>query len=469
MYDVIIIGGGPAGYLAAERLGHHGKKVLLIEKSFLGGTCLNVGCIPTKTLLNSAKLYSHALEGERFGVHCDKVFYDWKAIQAWKTEVVEKLRSGISGMLDKYKVTVKEGRAELMAPPRGSNGAKVRITGKDGMVQEAESRTVLISTGSIPAIPPLPGSAGNDKLVDSTALLSIQEVPAALTVIGGGVIGVEFASLFSALGSKVTVIEMMDEILPFMDREQAPLMRRAMKTVNFKLGCRVEHIDGGRVFYRDKVGEALKVDADLILMAAGRRPELQGWGVEQLGLDISRQGIAVDDRMRTNLTGIWAAGDVTGKSLLAHSAYRMGEVAVTDILAYLDRLEGKQPTVPTDRMRYDAVPWAVYGIPEAAGVGLTEQEAEQRGLAIKKGSLPMRISGRFAAENGFAAPGSCKVIVSAFNDRILGVHAVGSYASEFIWGAAALIEQEMRIQDVREIIFPHPTVSETIRDVVWTM
>ncbi|WP_304221225.1 dihydrolipoyl dehydrogenase [Gracilinema caldarium] len=469
MYDVIILGGGPAGYLAAERLGHHGKKVLIIEKSFLGGTCLNVGCIPTKTLLNSAKLYSHVLEGDQFGIHCDKVSYDWKAIQAWKTEVVEKLHSGISGMLEKYKVTVKEGRAELIAPPGGRDGARVRISNTKDEVQEAEGRTVLISTGSVPTMPPIPGSAGNEKLVDSTAILSVQEVPTALTVIGGGVIGVEFASLFSALGSKVTVIEMLDEILPFMDREQAPLMRRAMKTVNFKLGCRVEQIDGGRVFYRDKAGEAQHVDADLILMAAGRQPELQGWGAERLGLDLTRQGIAVDDRMRTNLSGIWAAGDVTGKSLLAHSAYRMGEVAVTDILAYLDRLEGKQPTVPTDRMRYDAVPWAVYGIPEAAGVGLTEQEAEQRGLAVKKGSLPMRISGRFLAENGFAAPGSCKVIVSNSNDRILGVHAIGSYASEFIWGSAVLIEQELRIQDVREIIFPHPTVSEIIRDVVWTM
>ncbi len=472
MFDVLIIGGGPAGYLAAERLGHAGKKVLLIEKSFLGGTCLNIGCIPTKTLLNSAKLLVHAQEANRFGIRCGDLSYDWEAIQRWKTEVVEKLRSGIAAMMEKYRVTVIEGTGELITPPRGSEGARVRIATIDGSIREEIGRAVLISTGSIPAMPPIPGTEHNENMVDSTGLLAVSRVPQRLTIIGGGVIGVEFASLFASFGSSVTIIEMLDEIVPFMDREQAPVLRRAMKNVDFRLGCRVEKLDGGRVFYRAHDGSPAQIDADLILMAAGRRPQLQGWGAEQLGLDMSRQGIVVDDHMRTNLAGVWAAGDVTGKSLLAHSAYRMGEVAVSDILAYLSRLDGadlssdrRQP----NRMRYDAIPWAVYGIPEAAGVGLTEQDAEQQGIALKKASLPMRISGRFAAENGFAAPGSCKVIASAADGRILGVHAVGSYASEFIWGAAALIEQELRISDVQQLIFPHPTVSEMIRDVVWTM
>lgn len=469
MYDVLIIGGGPAGYLAAERLGHAGKKVLLIEKSFLGGTCLNIGCIPTKTLLNSAKLYIHAKEADPFGVHCGELSYDWEKMQRWKTEVVEKLRLGIAGMMGKYKITVLEGTGELLAPPRGTEGARVRITLHDGKVQEEQGRTVLISTGSVPVMPPISGVENNKHLVDSTGLLGVSTVPASLTIIGGGVIGVEFASLFASLGSRVTVIEMMDEIVPFMDREQAPVLRRAMKTVDFRLGSRVEKIEGGRVIYRSKDGSQSQIDADLVLMAVGRKPQLQGWGAEQLGLDINRQGIVVDERMRTNLSGIWAAGDVTGRSLLAHSAYRMGEVAVTDILAYLDRFDGKEAKLRDNRMRYDAVPWAVYGIPEAAGVGMTEQDAERQGLAVKKASLPMRLSGRFAAENGFAVPGACKVIADAATGRILGVHAVGAYASEFIWGAAALIEQELRITDVQELIFPHPTVCELIRDVVWSM
>jgi dihydrolipoamide dehydrogenase len=274
---------------------------------------------------------------------------------------------------------------------------------------------------------------------------------------------VEFAGLFSSLGAEVTVIEMMDEIVPFMDKEQAPLLRRAMKDVKFKLGCKVEKIEGAVVHY-SKGGKQEQAEADLVLMAAGRRPVLNTWGAEAVGVDVTPKGVTVDDRMRTNINGIWAAGDVTGRSLLAHSAYRMAEVAVADILARLDGQAG----VP-NRMRYNAVPWAVYGLTEAAGVGLTEQEAEAGGIAILKASLPMRVSGRFAAENTFTGQGAVKVIAGADTRQILGVHAVGAYASEFIWGGAALIEQELRIEDVKQLIFPHPTVCELIRDAVWEL
>ncbi len=470
MYDVAIIGGGPAGYLAAERLGHHGKKVLLIEKAYLGGTCLNVGCVPTKTLLNSAKQYVHALEAHKFGVQVQGVSYDWPAILKWKAEVVEKLRGGIAGMMKKYAVDVVDGTGEIVAPRRGDAAALVRATPSGGGAPtEHQCKAILVCTGSTPAMPPIPGSKDNQAVVDSTGLLSIPSVPKRLAVIGGGVIGVEFASLFSSLGSEVSVIEMMDEIVPFMDKEQAPLLRRAMKAVDFKLGCKVERLEGATVHYTTKAGAAEKVEADLVLMAVGRRPVLALWGSEAAGLDVSPKGVAVDDRMRTNISGIWAAGDVTGKSLLAHSAYRMGEVAVADILSYLDGTAGPQNGPAANRMRYDAVPWAVYGLPEAAGVGMTEQEAAAKGIAVLKGSLPMKVSGRFAAENTFAGQGAVKVLADAENGRILGIHAVGAYASEFIWGGAALIEQELRVEDVKQLIFPHPTVCELIRDVIWTL
>ena len=198
-------------------------------------------------------------------------------------------------------------------------------------------------------------------------------------------------------------------------------------------------------------------------MAVGRRPELEGWGAKESGLDFGPKGIAVDDRMRTNLSGVWAVGDVTGRSLLAHSAYRMADVAVCDILAGGGAAKG------ADRMRYEAVPWAVYGITEAAGVGLTEQEAEAKGRAIKKATVSLKVSGRFCAENGFAAPGSAKVIADAADGRILGVHVVGAYASEMIWGAAALIEQELRVEDAKQVIFPHPSVCEAIRDALFEL
>ncbi|MDR2743078.1 MAG: dihydrolipoyl dehydrogenase [Treponema sp.] len=468
MYDTIIIGGGPGGYLAAERLGHAGKKVLLIEEQYLGGTCLNAGCIPTKTLLNSAKQYVHAREAGKFGVTAEKVSFDWGAMQKWKAEVVEKLRGGIASQMKRFGVDVAGGRGEILAAPAGDRPGKVRVSFRSGesAVQEHEGRTILICAGSVPALPPIPGGRDNPLAVDSTGLLAIEGVPKRLAVIGGGVIGVEFAGLFSSLGAEVTVIEMMDEIVPFMDKEQAPLLRRAMKDVKFKLGCRVEKIEGATVHYSAGNGKTEQAQADVVLVAAGRRPVLGTWGAEAAGLDITSKGVTVDDKMRTNISGIWAAGDVTGRSLLAHSAYRMAEVAAADILV---RLDGAAASCPPNRMRYDAVPWAVYGLTEAAGTGLTEQEAAAKGIAILKASLPMRASGRFAAENTFAGQGAVKVIACADTRRILGVHAVGAYASEFIWGGAALIEQELRIEDVKQLIFPHPTVCELIRDAVWEL
>ena len=465
MYDTIIIGGGPAGYLAAERLGHHKKKVLLIEEQHLGGTCLNAGCIPTKTLLNSAKLYVHAKEAEKFGVKAEGLSYDWNVIQSWKAEVISKLQGGIESQMKRFGVEVLKATGEIVKAAAGEKPALVRSFSPNGN-GEHEGKTILICAGSTPVLPPIPGAKDNPLVVDSTGLLNTKTVPNRLVVIGGGVIGVEFACLFSALGASVTVIEMLDEIVPFMDKEQAPLLRRAMKDVDFKLGCKLEKFDGQKVHYSDKNGKAATIEADLILMAVGRRPVLDSWGAQAAGLDISPKGVNTDDRMRTNIPGIWAAGDVTGKILLAHSAYRMGEVAAADILSVLN---GAEQNRSSNRMRYNAVPWAVYGITEAAGVGLTEQEAASQGIDILKASLPMKVSGRFAAENTFAGHGAVKVIADAKNRRILGIHAVGVYSPEFIWGGAALIEQEFRIDEVKQLIFPHPTVSELIRDAVWAL
>ncbi len=452
--DSIILGGGPGGYMAAERLGAGKKKVVLIERSALGGTCLNAGCIPTKTLLHAAKLYAHAREGERFGVRAEGVFFDWAAMQAWKREVVEKLRGGIALAERKLGVEVLAAEGRLLGPGRVEAGGRV-----------LKAPAVILAPGSVPAVPPIPGIRDNPKVLDSTGILELDEVPGRLAVIGGGVIGVEFAGLFSALGARVEVVEMMDEIVPSMDREQAPVLRRAMKGVSFRLGCTVERIEGSTVHYRTKDGAEARAEADLVLMAAGRKPAVEGWGAREAGLDCSGKGIVVDDRMRTNLPGVWAAGDATGRSLLAHAAYRMADVAAADILA--GGGAPRQPGASRNLMRYGAVPWAVYGIPEAAGVGLTEQEAESRGLEIKKASLPLRVSGRFCAENGFAAPGAVKVIAERSTDRVLGVHVVGAYASEMIWGAAALIEQELRVRDALEVIYPHPTVCEAIRDALF--
>ena len=454
MYDVIIIGGGPGGYLAAERLAQRKKQVLLIEKQYLGGTCLNVGCIPTKTLLNSAKHYLHAQEAPQFGVHADNIRFDMGEMAAWKKKTVETLCSGVASLMKRLKVDVAMGTGELVA------AGKVKIA-ETGEVHEAKA--VIIAAGSVPAMPPIPGTKDNKKLLDSTALLELTQVPENLCVIGGGVIGIEFASLFGTLGSKVTVIEMMDEIIPPMDKELAPLLRKHLKNTEFRLGCRVEKLDGGTVFYKTKEGKDESVKADIVLMAVGRKCQTESWNGKAAGIDITPKGVAVDERMRTNVNGVWAIGDVNGKSMLAHSAYRMAEVAVNDICSVLDG------TPSRDRMRYDAVPWVVYSIPEASGCGITEQEARAKNIGVKTATVPMIVSGRFVAENGVKAAGTVKVIADEKNGRILGVHILGSYASEMIWGASALIENEMRVEDVKQLIFPHPTVCEAIREAVWAL
>ena len=448
-FDVIVLGGGPGGYIAAERLGHAGKKVLLVEAEALGGTCLNVGCIPTKTLLGAAKTYDHARHGAQFGVTVEGISVDWPALQKWKDKVVSTLVGGVGATEKKAGVTVVKGHGTFDGPGR------VTV---DGTSHTAEH--VILATGSVPVMPPIPGAAGNPKVIDSTGALSLPEVPKRLAVIGGGVIGVEFASLYSMLGTEVTVVEMLPEIVPFADDEVAAQLRKALKQVTFTLGCRVTSIDGGKVSWTTADGTEESVEADYVLMAVGRKPAVEGWGAEQSGLEYSGRGVVVDDRMRTNLPNVWAIGDVTGRSLLAHAAYRMGEVAAANIIDPKAHRRGEV-------MRWHTVPWAVYTAPECAGIGLTEAAAKKQGRKVVTASVPGYMSGRFVAENGLQAPGLTKLILDAGTRQVLGIHVIGSYAAEMIWGASAVLETELNLTDLRQLVFPHPTVSELIREAAW--
>jgi dihydrolipoyl dehydrogenase len=440
MYDLIILGAGPGGYVAAERAGEKGMSVLLIEKAELGGVCLNEGCIPTKTLLNSAKHYSHAMDSSMFGVHTTGASFNLEEAQAWKNKVVETNRKGILFLMDKYKVTLVKGFG---------------VFNEDGTVQVGEKaysgKNIIIATGSSPVIPPIPG-ADSDSVLDSTDLLEITKLPGSLVVIGGGVIGLEFASFFSMLGIKVDIVEMMDEIAPFMEAEFAKSMRRAMKKVKFHLGSKVESIEGNKVNFIRK-GKKLQIESEIILMAVGRKPNYKGLGLENLGMEMNRTGIVVNEQMLTSRQGIYAIGDVIGKSLFAHSASRMAEVVINNISGEADSLD------------YDIVPWAVYTHPEAASCGLTEAEAEKRNINIKTATLQMRISARYFAENGMT-PGLCKVIVDGDTDKIIGIHLLGSPCSEMIFGAALMIQSGMTSSDIKHTIFPHPSVSEVIRETV---
>ncbi len=438
-YDLIVVGAGPGGYVAAQRAGELGKKVLLVEKENLGGVCTNRGCIPTKSLLNSAKQYLHAKEALKFGVHCQDVSFNLSEAMKWKMETIETLRGGIAFLMKSNKVDVAFGEAVF------EDNHHVKV--KDAVY---ETDYIILATGSSPFIPPIEGSRGAN-VVTSDEILELKEIPKRLAVIGGGVIGIEFASFFSLLGTKVDVIEMMPEILPMMDGEFSKILRREMKTVDFHLGCKVTKVIENGVVFLNAKGEEEKVECDLVLMSVGRRANIAG--LEPLNLHIERGAVVVDETMQSNVSNIYAIGDINAKSQLAHSASRMADVAV-------DNIFGKHAQV----MRYNAIPWAVYGSPEAAGCGLTENAAKALGKQVKSATVQMRANGRFLAENGKRATGLVKVVAESETGAILGVHLLGPYSSEMIWGASALIEAELRVQDVAEVVFPHPSVSELIKD-----
>ena len=453
MKDLAIIGGGPAGYVAAERAGAKGLNVVLFEKKALGGVCLNEGCIPTKTLLYSAKVYDTARHGAKYGVEAGEVTYDFGKIMGRKDKVVRKLVGGIGAKMKGAGVEVVKGDAFIRG--RSAEGIEVECGGVS-----YRAKNLLICTGSEAAVPPIPGvrEALGDTVVTNREILSLKERPEALVVVGGGVIGMEFASFYNNLGTQVTVVEMMDEILGGgMDREISAMLRDvyAKKGVTFHLSARVVEVKGNEVVF-EKGGVTSVVKGDKILVCVGRRPVTAGYGLENLGEELYRGGIKVDERMRTNVPGVFAAGDVTGFSLLAHTASREGEVVVNN-------LTGRK-----DRMRYDAIPGVVYTNPEIAAVGLTEESGKAKGVEYRVASLPMAYAGRFVAENE-GGNGLCKVLVGAKYGEVLGVHMLGNPSSEMIYGACMAIEQEMTLKELEEVVFPHPTVSEIFKETIFAL
>jgi dihydrolipoamide dehydrogenase len=451
IYDLIVIGGGPGGYTAAERAGGAGLSVLLAEKRVLGGVCLNEGCIPSKTFLNSAKIADYAKNGGTYGVHAEGVKLEHPAVVKRKNRVVKKLVSGLEMKMKKNKVTVVNGEAVISG--RTGDGFQVKV---DGAVYTG--KRLLIASGSVPAMPPIPGlDEGYKKgiVLTNREILDIETIPENLVIIGGGVIGLEMASYFNSAGSRVTVVEMLDHIAGPTDREISDILLNNYKKkgIDFRLSAKVTEIKGNDVVFESSDG-IHRVSGDNILVSIGRKPDTKGLGLETIGVETDRGRIVTDEFLRTNIPEVYAAGDVNGISMLAHTAYREAEVAVNNIL-------GKR-----DRMRYFAVPSVIYTNPEVGSVGETTESARDKGLDVEIIKLPLAYSGRYVAETE-RGDGIVKVLVDKQYRTIRGLHIIGSYASEIIYGAAVMMETEMRVNDIREIVFPHPTVCEVIREAMF--
>lgn len=458
MIDLAIIGGGPGGYVAAERAGAAGLQTVLFEKRELGGVCLNEGCIPTKTLLYSAKVYNYAVHGGDYGVSVEGASYDYGKIVGRKDKVVKKLVGGVKAKMKGAGVKVVKGDAVIEG--RSAEGITVRCGEESYTV-----RNLIICAGSEAMVPPIPGlKEAGDVIVTNREILALKEQPKELVVIGGGVIGMEFVAFYNTLGTKVTVVEMLPKILGPLDDEISASLQAvyAKRGIQFNLRCKVTGIEGNTVVYEDPDGKVCRVSGDKILVSVGRRANISGYGLESLGVEMLLNrggkpcGIKVDDRMRTNVPGVYAAGDVTGFSMLAHTASREGEVAVNNIL-------GKQ-----DHMRYDAIPGIVYTNPEVAGVGLTEEQAKASGRDYAVVKLPMTYAGRFIAENEHPE-GICKLIVGKKYHEVLGAHMMGNPCSEIIHSMCMAIENEMTLEQLQEVVFPHPTVSEIIKETAFTL
>ena len=447
-YFLAIIGGGPAGYTAAEKASKAGKEVILFEQNAVGGTCLNVGCIPTKSLLYGAKQYYNATHAQKYGVTAENVAFDFAAMQKRKTIVVRKLVAGIKQRLNNEHCTLISGAAKVIS--RTDEMVTIECNG-----QTYEAENLLICTGSSNFVPPIPGIKDNPAVWDSTDALAATELPQSIIIVGGGVIGMEFATLYHELGVPVTVIEAMPTILPNLDQEvvQVLLDKYRKAGINILTSTKVEAIEEHRVQTANADG-VQTYEAERILVSVGRRANLQGLEVLS-DLELSRGAIIVDEFMKTNLPNVYAAGDVTGKIMLAHVAARQAEVMVGRLL--------KQ--IPLQRIAYNAIPSVVYTNPEIASVGITEPQAAELNIETEVRRLPMTFSGRFMAENE-GETGLCKMIIDAKKQTILGVHCIGNPCSEFIAAASFAVRNGYTLAELQQVVFPHPTVSEILHEMI---
>jgi dihydrolipoamide dehydrogenase len=442
-YDIVVLGGGPGGYVAAIKAAQLGAKTALIEKEKIGGVCLNVGCIPTKTLLKSAKLYEDLMHSEKFGIDIlDKsiVAINWGNLMARKDSIVNKLTAGVKILLNQNGIDVYNGYGEAVD--------------KNTIVVDNETlktKNLIIATGSSTFIPSTPGlkeSFEKGYAITSTEALSLDKIPKELIVIGGGVVGVEFAALYNALGTRVTILQR-SQILRSLDKDVRETMERILvsKGINLVYGVDIQSYDVNKV--RCIVnGEAKIFSADKILISIGRTANLKG--IEKLKLKVDKKGIVTDEKLRTSVEGVYAIGDVNGKYMLAHVASAEGIIAVENIM-------GKD-----EKINYDKVPSCIYTFPEVGVVGLSEEEARAKGYKVISSTFPMTANGKAMAEG--ETEGFVKIVADEQYGEVLGVHIIASHATDMIAEAVAALELEGTVHDLAKAVHPHPTLSEVVME-----
>ncbi len=449
---VLVVGGGPGGYVAAIRAAQLGAKVTLIEKQYLGGTCLNVGCIPTKCLLHSAELVEDIKnQGKDIGVEVDGVKVNFQQVIAHKNDISKKLTSGVAGLLKMNKVKKIDGEATFVGEK------KLSVKKADGTIEEMTADAIIVATGSVNSQPPIPGLKENPNCIDSTGALSLEALPKSMVVIGGGVIGLELACAYASFGTKITVVEAMDHMLPMLDGDLTKIGVEHMKKMGmeFNLECPVQSVEpspvGAKVVCKSKAGETVSFEAEKVLVAIGRRANTASLNLEVGKLDNDRGRIIVNDKMETSVPGVYAIGDcVFGHAQLAHTASAMGEVAAENIMGI--------PAVYDEKTN----PTCVYIEPEAASVGLTEEQCKAQGIEYKVGKFPMSANGKALIING--GEGLVKIIADTKYGEVLGMHIIGPRATDLIAEGALAIRLEATVDELISTIHSHPTVTETMRE-----
>ena len=449
---VLVVGGGPGGYVAAIRAAQLGAKVTLIEKQYLGGTCLNVGCIPTKCLLHSAELVEDIKnQGKDIGVEVDGVKVNFQQVIAHKNDISKKLTSGVAGLLKMNKVKKIDGEATFVGEK------KLSVKKADGTIEEMTADAIIVATGSVNSQPPIPGLKENPNCIDSTGALSLEALPKSMVVIGGGVIGLELACAYASFGTKITVVEAMDHMLPMLDGDLTKIGVEHMKKMGmeFNLECPVQSVEpspvGAKVVCKNKAGETVSFEAEKVLVAIGRRANTASLNLEAGKLDNDRGRIIVNAKMETSVPGVYAIGDcVFGHAQLAHTASAMGEVAAENIMGI--------PAIYDEKTN----PTCVYIEPEAASVGLTEEQCKAQGIEYKVGKFPMSANGKALIING--GEGLVKIIADAKYGEVLGMHIIGPRATDLIAEGALAIRLEATVDELISTIHSHPTVTETMRE-----